>query len=125
VQDGKGHLAFHGHQFDSFVSNNEALSDFFSRLFLIVEKLDTKGKFFSRPINKTVHYFQGNTAKVAEGAERLGRIFNVQVVFCGHTHEAFHVAFDRLDYYNIGSWVNSPSTYITIKGGGVNIQAHE
>jgi len=125
MQDDKRHLAFHGHQFDRFVSNNEALSDFFSRLYLLIEKMDTKGKFFSHLISKTVHYFQGNTPKLAGGAERLGRMFNAQVVFCGHTHEAFHAAFDCLDYYNTGSWVTSPSTYITITGNRVEIQAHE
>ena len=50
--------------------------------------------------------------------------------FCGHTHEPIHRRFRHpgsggdVDYYNAGSWVARPASFLAVDAGGVRIQHH-
>src|SRR5437660_11439614 len=49
---GRRHLAIHGHQFDRFAVNNLLLSSLGTFLHLQLQKLDFKGKTFSRFVDR-------------------------------------------------------------------------
>ena len=88
--DGRRHFAIHGHQFDRFVVNNWLLSSLNSFLHLQLQKLDFKGKWFSRLVDRLGTRWLRLSAKVASGAIVHARLRQVQRMFCGHTHVALY-----------------------------------
>lgn len=124
LQNGKRYIALHGHQFDRFVYLNPKLSSIITSLSLFIEQIDTKNKFLTKFIHSSVHAFQKISPKVAKGARIIAEEREADVIICGHTHEALHVQFDNIDYYNTGSWVKAPSTYIVITSEGVRLLDH-
>jgi UDP-2,3-diacylglucosamine pyrophosphatase LpxH len=122
---GLRHLAIHGHQFDRFLVNNWLLSSLNSFLHLQIQKLDFKGKWFSRLVDRLGTRWLRLSAKVASGAILHARLRQVQRIFCGHTHAALHRERDGIAYYNSGSWTDSPPTYLTVDAEGVRIHEYQ
>jgi len=121
---GRRHLAIHGHQFDRFVVNNLLLSGVGTLLHLQLQKLDFKGKAFSRFLDRMNARWLRLSAKVASGAILHARLRQADRVFCGHTHQAQSCERDGVAYYNSGSWTDFPPTYLTVDSGGVCIHEY-
>src|SRR5882724_2255164 len=121
--EGRRHLAIHGHQFDRFVVNNLLLSNLGTFLHLQLQKLDFKGKAFSRFLDRQGARWLRLSSKVASGAIAHARLRQADRVFCGHTHKADSIERDSVAYYNSGSWADFPPTYLTIDSAGV--RSHE
>jgi len=119
--DGKRHLAIHGHQYDRFVSKNLVLSGVGTLLHLYLQKLDSKGKYFSRLADRLNTRWLRLSHKVASGAILHARFKGADRVFCGHTHLAMQSFRDGVEYYNCGSWTDKSATYITVSEEGVRI----
>jgi UDP-2,3-diacylglucosamine pyrophosphatase LpxH len=77
------HLAIHGHQFDHFVLNNAFLSRLSSFLHLVLQKIDIKGKYFSRLADRLGTRWLRLTANVSGGA-----IARARAVHAGRAHRA-------------------------------------
>ena len=122
--DGRRHLAVHGHQFDRFLVNNWLLSSLNSFLHLQMQKLDFKGKWFSRLVDRLGTRWLRLSAKVASGALAHACLRQVQRIFCGHTHVALYREQDGVEYYNAGSWTDATPTYLTVDAEGVRIQEY-
>jgi UDP-2,3-diacylglucosamine pyrophosphatase LpxH len=122
--DGRRHLAVHGHQFDRFLVNNWLLSSLNSFLHLQMQKLDFKGKWFSRLVDRLGTRWLRLSAKVASGAISHARLRQVQRIFCGHTHVALYREQDGVEYYNAGSWTDATPTYLTVDAEGVRIHEY-
>lgn len=122
--EGRRHLAIHGHQFDRFAVNNLVFSSVFTLLHLQLQKLDFKGKAFSRFLDRLGARWLRLSSKVASGAVLHARTRQVDRVFCGHTHQAQYLERDGVAYYNSGSWTDFPPTYLTIDSGGVRIHEY-
>jgi UDP-2,3-diacylglucosamine pyrophosphatase LpxH len=122
---GLRHLAIHGHQFDRFLVNNHVLS----RLLTACHEQLQKISFVSNRIVGFLERFDSvwlrMSNKVSAGAIAHARMRNVQRVFCGHTHEAWHASDDRIHYFNTGSWTQPSATYITIDQQGVRIHEYD
>jgi UDP-2,3-diacylglucosamine pyrophosphatase LpxH len=121
---GHRHLAIHGHQFDRFAVNNLLLSNVGTLIHLYLQKLDFKGKTFSRFLDRLNARWLRLSAKVAAGAILHARMRGADRVFCGHTHQAQFIERDGVAYYNSGSWTDFPPTYLTIDGDGVRIHEY-
>lgn len=122
---GRRHLAIHGHQFDRFVVNNLLLSSLGTWFHLQLQKLDFKGKQFSRFLDRLNARWLRLSSKVASGAVAHARLRQVDRVFCGHTHKADSREQDGIAYYNSGGWTDFPPTYLTIDGEGVRIHQYD
>jgi UDP-2,3-diacylglucosamine pyrophosphatase LpxH len=122
---GRRCLAIHGHQFDRFVVNNALLSKLGASIYLILQRLDSRGKHFSRWLDRLNSAWLRLTPKVAEGALRHAKAQHADLVFCGHTHGAFQMQSDGIGYFNAGCWTNGQPTYITLGPKGVHIHEHE
>lgn len=122
--EGRRHIAIHGHQFDRFAVNNLLLSTVGTWLHLQLQKLDFKGKAFSRFLDRLNARWLRLSSKVAAGAILHARMRHADRVFCGHTHQALHCERDGVDYYNSGSWTDFPPTYLTIDSDGVQIHEY-
>ena len=122
---GHRHIAIHGHQFDRFVVNNFLLSNLGSFLHLQLQKLDFKGKCFSRYVDRIHIRWLRLTQKVAAGALAHARYQQADRIFCGHTHVPLSQERDGIEYYNSGSWTDSRPTYITVDAEGVQIHEYQ
>jgi UDP-2,3-diacylglucosamine pyrophosphatase LpxH len=121
---GYRHLAVHGHQFDRFVVNNFLLSRLGSFLHLQLQKIDFKGKSFSRFLDRLNTRWLRLSSKVASGAIAHARLRQVDRIFCGHTHRVLSCARDGVTYFNCGAWTDSNPTHITIDSKGVRIHEY-
>ena len=88
---------------------------------LQLQKLDFKGKTFSRFLDRLNARWLRLSAKVASGAILHARMRQADRVFCGHTHQAQFCEREGVAYYNSGSWTDFPPTYLTIDSEGVRI----
>ena len=122
--EGRRHLAVHGHQFDRFAVNNLLLSTVGTFLHLQLQKLDFKGKAFSRFLDRLNARWLRLSTKVAAGAMAHARLRHADRVFCGHTHQATCSERDGVAYYNSGSWTDFPPTFLTIDSDGVRIHEY-
>lgn len=118
---GRAHLAIHGHQFDGFQVSNVRLSSLGTSLYLMLQKLDFKNKPIVRLIDRLNTRWLRMSSKVAAGALQFARQHGAERIFCGHTHQAMHLAKDGIDYYNTGGWVDSRMTYVTVDEQEVRI----
>jgi UDP-2,3-diacylglucosamine pyrophosphatase LpxH len=122
---GVRHLAVHGHQFDRFVLNNWLFSCVNTFVHLQLQRLDFKGKWFSRLVDRLGTSWLRLTPKVACGALSHARFRQAKRIFCGHTHAAIYRLQDGIEYYNTGGWIDSNPTYVTVDSEGVRIHDYE
>lgn len=121
---GLRHIAIHGHQFDGFAVNSVSLSNVGTWFYLLVQKLDMRGKPLARLIDRLNTRWLRMSAKVAAGALSYARMHGADRIFCGHTHDAMHREQDGIHYYNSGGWIDSRLTYITVGEEGVRIHEY-
>ena len=122
---GHRHLAIHGHQFDRFVVNNLLLSSLGTWLHLQLQKLDFKGKQFSRFLDRLNARWLRLSSKVASGAIDHARLRGADRIFCGHTHKAEVQEREGVSYYNSGGWTDFPPTYLTVDAAGVLVHEYQ
>lgn len=118
--DGKKYLAIHGDQFDRFLINNAFISKLAIKLFLLIQKIDSKHKIISRYLDRFSTKWLQLSTKVKRGAIEYARKKHVDTIFCGHVHHA-ELFEDTITYGNTGSWVQIPSSYIAIGKNGTNL----
>src|SRR5579871_3549837 len=104
---GVRHLAIHGHQFDRFLVNNWLFSSLNTFVHLQLQRLDFKGKWLSRLVDRLGTRWLRLTPKVASGALCHARFRKAQRIFCGHTHAALCRQQDGIEYYNTGAWIDT------------------
>jgi UDP-2,3-diacylglucosamine pyrophosphatase LpxH len=119
--DGLRHLAIHGHQFDRFSAGESALCRWGEELFQYLQKLDPREMRVSRFLDRMNSRCLRLRAKVQNGALNYARQRGAQRIFCGHTHIADHARAGEIDYFNTGSWVDLPCSFIGINTHGVAI----
>lgn len=122
---GHRHLAIHGHQFDSVVINDFlGLSSFGARIFLVIQKLDSRRKRFARVLDRLSTRWLRLTPKVSRGAIARAREMGATRVFCGHTHQPLTLVQDGIRYFNTGAWTTSRPTFVTVAGEEIKIHEH-
>jgi UDP-2,3-diacylglucosamine pyrophosphatase LpxH len=122
---GVRHLAIHGHQFDRFLVNNRAISNFFTAVHFQLQKLAFGKKRIVGFLERFDTMWLRLSSKVAAGALAHGMLRKAQRVFCGHTHEAMQMRREDIEYFNTGCWTQASATYITIGEEGVKIHEYE
>src|SRR5579864_3999725 len=121
---GLRHIAIHGHQFDGFQVSRVRLSRLGTSLYLVLQKIDFRGKPVARLIDRLNTRWLRMSSKVAAGALHYGRQHGADRIFCGHTHEAIHTEQSGVEYYNCGGWVGSRLTWLTVDEQGVRIHEY-
>lgn len=118
---GKRYLAIHGHQYDSFLVGNAALSSVGEWIYIHLQKLDSRSKLISRFLDRQNSRWMRLSPKVASGALAYGSLRGADVVFCGHTHMSMQAERKGIRYFNSGCWSTEDPTYITVGELGVRI----
>lgn len=118
----KKFMAIHGHQFDNFLINNAVISVLANQLYQLIQLVDSKDRRFSRLIKKKSKGWLRLSEKVARRAIMYARFWQVDYIFCGHTHKAMQRKSGNISYYNCGCWTDIPSTYITLDKESIEIK---
>lgn len=113
-EKGKRYLAIHGHQFDRFLHKNIIISGLAIFIFNSIQKLSGQNRLISHWLKRKSKSWLRMSNEVAKGAIHYAKLRNADYVFCGHTHTADYKEEKGVKYYNSGSWVEIPSSYITI-----------
>ncbi len=115
---GAKYRGIHGHQFDRFLVDSALLSTIGGHLYLQIQKLDFKDSKIARWLDRLNSSWLRLTPKVAKGALAYASAHGDDVVFCGHTHEAFQTSANGVRYFNTGSWTHEHLTYAAIDDNG-------
>lgn len=124
-EHGERFMAIHGHQFDTFITNNVLTTAIASQLYLWVQKFGGEQQRLSRWVKRTSKSWLRLSEKIAHDALAYARSKGVQHIFCGHTHIPMHRTDGVAHYYNSGCWTDRPAQYITVQRSGCEIREYE
>lgn len=127
--DGRSYLALHGDRFDGFVSRYAWVADRLSAFYAFaLRHLSRRGQW-PQMLDRMDVGLRRLAEEVAQGALRHVRTDPVDVIVCGHTHKPGHRVFDvvgpggrGVEYFNTGSWVERPASFVTIGARGAALQ---
>jgi len=111
---GKKFIAIHGHQFDRFLINNLIISNILFFIYDLIQKMAGYNNIFSKFIKEKNGTWLRLSGKVTSTAIKYANLNNAEFIFCGHTHIPGFKQKGNVKYYNSGSWVEKPSSYIII-----------
>ena len=121
--DGKRFLAIHGHQFDIYSRNKSILASCAGELYRFLRRIDlTLGKDIFHRLCFENGAWKRSSNLVTEGALEYGKNSDADFVFCGHTHRAFNVRRDGVEYFNTGCWNDMHCHYVTVDNGGASLK---
>ena len=125
---GKRFLAIHGDIFDTFYVRKMPLLARVARFFfLLLQNFDKESRHIVKFIERSHTSWMRVSDKVAKGAADWATKTESDYVFCGHTHEPIEKVFNietskgshrAVHYFNTGSWVRTPSTFVAIEESG-------
>ncbi len=118
---GAKYLAIHGHQFDRFLVNNAVLSAAGEFAYMQIQKVDFRNSPIAHWLDRLNSRWLRLTPKVAHGALGLARARGADVVFCGHTHQAFVAEENGVRYVNTGCWIHDRLTYAAVDESGARV----
>jgi UDP-2,3-diacylglucosamine pyrophosphatase LpxH len=126
---GRSHLALHGDRFDRFVTNNRRVCSALSRAYGFCQRRLSRQGRWPGVIDRLHGHFTDLGEQVAVRASRFAMRRAADVVVCGHTHEPAHRRFGHpgpggVDYYNAGSWVARPASFLAVDADGVRLERH-
>jgi len=120
--NGNKFLAIHGHQFDRFLHKNILLSGTAIFAYNLIQKVSGQNEAVSHWLKNRSKSWLRLSGEVADGAIKYAKLKGADFVFCGHTHAVNEKKRWGIKYYNSGSWVESPASYIIIKGNKIEIK---
>lgn len=121
---GRRALVLHGHRFDNFINEHPMLTVLSDAGYWLLQKIDGSHKL-ARWAKRKSKMFVRCVSKIREGAIACARGRNIPLVCCGHTHQAETVHVDGVTYHNSGCWTESPSTYLTVADGVIEMHRFE
>lgn len=128
--DGRSYLAVHGDRFDRFVATHRRVSRQVSALYGFCQRHLSRSGDWPKRISR-MHGSGRLGEEMARRAARYAHRRNADAIVCGHTHHPIHRRFEpsagqarSVDYYNAGSWIDWPMSFVTVDAGGVRICPH-
>ena len=111
-------LCLHGDEFDMFVKHLPMTSEFFTRLYYLIQKIS--GKKQKAPV--VAKMLMKKVLGVPRRQERLalkrGASRGASVVICSHTHIPHMETKNGILFINSGSFCDNPSNYVAIGSSG-------
>ena len=112
------YLVVHGHQFDSVIGRSPFITKLLVKLTRPAQLLDPHNLHAAAYVRRILRSWHREKERVANRAISYARKVGASVVICGHTHEAEFRSVDGIDYLNGGSFLENPSSFVTIDDGG-------
>ena len=112
-------LLLHGDQFDDFLTDHPFITWIADLGYALLQKIDPsfymakKAKLASKTFLRCSELVRARSIEYAKKKK-------CNAVCCGHTHHAMEAP-GQVSYYNSGSWVEPPGTYLTVKDGEIKL----
>jgi UDP-2,3-diacylglucosamine pyrophosphatase LpxH len=116
---GKRILVLHGHQFDKFLTEHPIITALADFGYGVLQKVDSSFRL-ARLAKRNSKTFLRCAEKIEVAAIKRAGELNCQIVCCGHTHKTVE-RHDNISYFNSGSWVEKPCTYLEVNDGAVKV----
>jgi UDP-2,3-diacylglucosamine pyrophosphatase LpxH len=117
VVNDKHFLALHGHQFDSFMTNNIVAGRLLAALYALLQRIMSSHVFDTIMLKLSDRWLR-LTEQVAVLAIDYAKKKKADVVVCGHTHFIYSYEKDNVAYFNLGCWNNNPSYILLVADNG-------
>ncbi len=119
-------MALHGDRFDPFISTYAKTSALFSRAYAFTQRWLSQNGEWPKRLDRAHVGFSSLSQQVEDGARGHASEQGVDVIVCGHTHLAKRTVFAQpgpsgsaIEYFNTGSWVDRPASFVTVGAAGV------
>lgn len=122
IFDGKKCVVIHGHQYDRFLIKNRIMSTTMNASYRMLQKMDRGKRRTSRFMKKQYKFWLRLSPRVIKGAVKYAISRKAQVVICGHTHQHMDKMIKGVRYINIGSWTDSPSSFLVLGKNGMKLE---
>ncbi len=122
IFDGKKCVVIHGHQYDRFLIRNRVISKTMNVSYRVLQKIDRGKRRTSRFMKKQYKFWLRLSPRVMKGAVKHAIDRKAQVVICGHTHQYMDKTARGVRYINIGSWTDSPSSFLALGKNGIGLE---
>ena len=123
---GRSFMALHGDRFDSFISTYARTSAFLSHAYAFAQRWLSRSGEWPKRLDRAHIGFSRLSAQIERGARGYAAENEVDVIVCGHTHEARRTLFEPpapgrrpIEYVNTGCWVDRPASFVTVGTAGV------
>ena len=122
---GKTYYAIHGHQFDHMAVKNPSIKKVtgaMHSIFAAYMRHKKLASFFDKAHTRARRL----SRKISEGAIDYANKNGIDYIFCAHTHIPVCLIAESdnkkpIHYFNSGSWIQEPFSYILIDGQDVKI----
>lgn len=118
------YLAIHGHQFDEFITDKRSVTSFMKKMRSWAGSLDKKNAYFARLLQQDVIKYMHRNAmhELPQRALAYAEDNGIDDILCGHTHiPVEEMKLGGVAYHNSGSWVKTPSSFLTTGMHGVEL----
>lgn len=117
--DDKRILFMHGHQFDGFIKKNPKITLFASNIYYLIQLMDKNSKITGW-IKRTSKSWLNASKIVADRAIKHATDRGFTDVVCGHVHQAEKriIPWGDANYWNTGTFCDSPSHYFILDKDG-------
>lgn len=118
---GRSILFIHGDQFDSFILEKPFITKLADNLYRLAQRLD-RSLYLARFLKKGSKTFLRCSDQIRERAKDYAARRGFDVIVCSHVHMAMEDRDGPVEYYNTGSWTESPSSYIVVQSGTLKLE---
>ncbi len=128
TENGKKYCALHGHQFDIISPKKSSLGHVSTRFHSLFATVVRHKKTVSA-LEKMYSQLRQLSKKVSTGAIAYADERGLDYVICAHTHESMKKVQRSkqgkdIHYFNTGSWIRVPYSYLTIDEKGVEVKLY-
>ena len=123
---GRRFMALHGDRFDRFISTHARTSALLSRLYTFAQRWLSSSGEWPKCLDRAHVRLGKLSTQIEQGACGYAAENEVNVIVCGHTHEARRTVFEPsapgrrpIEYLNTGCWVDRPASFVTVGAAGV------
>lgn len=120
--DGKKCVVIHGHQYDKFLMRNKVISKTMNVSYRVLQKIDRGKRRTSRFMKRQYKFWLRLSPRVIKGAVKHAINRKAQIIVCGHTHQYMDKMAKGIRYINIGSWTDSPSSFLVVGKNGMKLE---
>jgi UDP-2,3-diacylglucosamine pyrophosphatase LpxH len=114
----KSILCLHGDIFDEFIHKYKIITWIADQIYSFIQYID-RSFYLAKLVKRQSKTYLYCTSNIEKKALLYAKKRKCDVVCCGHSHHP--VSTER--YYNSGSWVELPCTYLAVMNGTVSLES--
>lgn len=110
-------LVVHGDFFDSFIADHPILTWISDWIYWLLQKID-KTHYIAKMAKHSSKSYLRSSDTIAKESVLYAKKLKCDIAISGHTH----LALEKENYFNCGSWTELPCSYLTVAQGIVELK---